>query len=128
MTSQRWPSSFGASSVNRGRSSAAASQGFSTIRLALPHECLHARAMLSRSNSHCFIRDARIDDCSGNALQLEIYEHLRPANCVAGTLEEALAECLHRAVELGSGHAMVDEFDLLRLLCSQQLAGQEVFL
>src|SRR3977135_2349915 len=128
MTSRQWPSSCSASSVKRWTSSVAASRVFSTIGLALLHECLHTRAMLGRSNCHRFIGDARIHDCSSNPLQLEVYEHLRPPNCVARTLEEALTERVHRAVELGSGHTMVHESDLLRQLCSQQLAGQEVFL
>src|ERR1700738_2331347 len=129
MTSRRWPSSSSASSVKRLTSSEIASQEFSTIGLALLlHERLHARAVLSRSNSHGLISDARIHDGSGHTLQLQIYEHLRPPNCVAGPLEEAFAERLDRAVELGGGHTMVDESDLLRLLCSQQVAGQEVLL
>jgi len=70
-----------------------------------------------------FVSDARIHDCaSGNPLQLEIYEYLRPADCVAGTFEEAFAECVHRAVEFGSRHAMVDESDLFRLPGCQQFA------
>src|SRR5689334_14315853 len=101
MTSRRWPSSFSASSVKQLTSSETASQGFSTIGLALLlNEGLHARAVLSRSNCDGFIGDASIDDSGSNTLQLQIDEHLRPSNCVAGSLEEALAEGVDRAVEL----------------------------
>src|SRR5882672_4604705 len=132
MTSRQWPSSSSALSVKRPTSSQAVSQGCSTIRrwltLLLLDERLHARAMISGSDCHCLIGDSRVYDGSGNPFQLQVYEYLRPPDCVAGTLEEALAERVDRAVELGGGDTMVDETDLLRLLCCQQLAGQEVFL
>src|SRR5262249_7485244 len=100
----------------------------STGGLPLLQGRLHALAVLGGSDGHGLVGNAGIHDCSRYTLQLEIREHLGPANGVAGTLEKPLAERIDRAIELGRGQAVVDEPELFRLLRRQQLAGQEILL